>query len=188
MAGESLPRAHSERFGWLDKSNWRDLESRRNLQRVDPALREIIQLLNRKGYKTYSSCSGGHQTLRRGRWRQQHLEGYIAFSPPSRVAVKLYFMLQGRNEHFQLSTQVGILDEDNNIDQTAFSELRWQLQDDRRHRNQYYKELFNNLKQAIEKLPSVDSEEDSSFLKSFFGHRNVKRGFHMIDEQAKRFH
>ncbi len=187
MPIESLPRAHSERFGWLDKSNWRDLDNRRNLRKVDPALREIIQLLNKKGYKTYSSCSGGHSTDL-SRRHQQHMEGYIAFSPPSRVSVDLYFTLLGKTDHFQLSTNIGILDEDNEVDHTVFSELRWQLQDGRKHRNEYYRELFDRLRRAVERLPYGDPSQDRKFAGTFFGRGNARRGFRIVDEQHKRFH
>jgi len=116
------------------------------------------------------------------------MEGYIAFSPPSRVSVDLYFMLLGSTEHFQLSTNVGILDEDNDVDHTVFSEIRWQLQDGRRHRNEYYDELFDRLRGAIEQLPRVNYSQDRKFVKSFFGGHNARRGFRIIDEQGKRFH
>jgi hypothetical protein len=183
-----LPRAHSEAFGWLDKSNWKDVSKDRNLKRVDPMLRDVIQLLNRKGYTTYSSCSGGHASNQRRR-HQRHIEGYIAFSHATRAVVELYFLLQGRVEPFQLSTQIGMLDEDNGDDQTVFSEIRWQLHDTKRHRNQYYEDFFKNLKDAVEKLPHADGDaENNRFLRSFFGDGHVGRGLEMIRGQNHRFH
>jgi hypothetical protein len=150
-------------------------------------LRNIILLLNRKGYTTYSSCSGGHTSNQRRR-HQRHIEGYIAFSHATRAVVELYFLLQGRVEPFQLSTQIGMLDEDNGDDQTVFSEIRWQLHDTKRHQNQYYEDFFANLKEAVEKLPRADGdEENNKFLRSFFGESHVGRGLEIIRGQNHRF-
>src|SRR5438094_5110927 len=81
MKGEFLPRAHSRRLGELDRSNWKVLESESDFGRIDPGIREIVAMLNEKGYTTFSSCSGGHQT--NPRWRiNRHESGYLAFSHP----------------------------------------------------------------------------------------------------------
>src|SRR5437867_10975243 len=136
-------------------------------------LRDIIQLLNRKGYTTYSSCSAGHASNQRRR-HQRHIEGYIAFSHATRAVVELYFILQGRVEPFQLSTQIGMLDGDNGDDQTVFSELCWQLHDTKRHRDQHYEDLFRNLKEAVETLPhAAGAEENYRLRNSLFGQGDV---------------
>jgi len=81
MSDEFLPRAHSKRLGELERSNWKSLRDGRNFDRIDPAIREIVSLLNKKGYLTFSSCSGGHPT--NPRWKvNRHESGYLAFSPP----------------------------------------------------------------------------------------------------------
>src|SRR6267378_4185967 len=85
MSDNFLPRAHSKRLGELERSNWKSLRDGRNFDRIDPAIREIVSLLNKKGYQTFSSCSGGHPT--NPRWKvNRHESGYLAFSPPSNVA------------------------------------------------------------------------------------------------------
>src|SRR2546422_8992318 len=89
LPSEFLPRAHSKRLGELDASNWKNLKVGKNASRVDPAIREIVSSLNDKGYKTFSSCSGGHiANLRRS--FDRHESWYIAFSPPSRSPFALY--------------------------------------------------------------------------------------------------
>src|SRR5690242_17849828 len=98
MNGEFLPRSHSKRLGELERSNWKVLEDEADLGRIDPAIRDIISLLNEKGYRTFSSCSGGHKT--NPRWRvNRHESGYIAFSPPSNIAFTLYLALRN-NRNF----------------------------------------------------------------------------------------
>ena len=119
----------------------------------------------------------------------RHVEGYIAFSPPTRAVVELYFMLKGKYGHFQLSTQVGLLDEDNGSDQTAYSELRWQLHDMEKHQNSYYEDLLNDLLVSVQRLPYAgrDGGADGRFLKSFFGEKHKKNGFELVDKQVERF-
>src|SRR5436309_1437372 len=96
MKGEFLPRAHSRRLGELDRSNWKVLESESDFGRIDPGIREIVAMLNEKGYTTFSSCSGGHQT--NPRWRiNRHESGYLAFSPPSNAGSNLSFALRTQN-------------------------------------------------------------------------------------------
>src|SRR5207245_9845773 len=92
MSDDFLPRAHSKRLGELERSNWKSLRDGRNIHRIDPAIREIVTLLNGKGYRTFSSCSGGHPA--NPRWKvNRHESGYLAFSPPSIVAFALYLGL-----------------------------------------------------------------------------------------------
>src|SRR5260370_21302392 len=99
MSDEFLPRAHSKRLGELERSNWKSLRDGRNFDRIDPAIREIVSLLNKKGYLTFSSCSGGHPT--NPRWKvNRHESGYLAFSPPSNVAFSLYLGLRKKNRDF----------------------------------------------------------------------------------------
>src|SRR5947199_7777087 len=104
MKGEFLRRAHSRRLGELDRSNWKVLESERDFGRIDPGIREIVAMLNEKGYTTFSSSSGGHQT--NPRWIINRQEsGYLAFSPPSNVAFNLYFALRNKNRAFAFEAQ-----------------------------------------------------------------------------------
>src|SRR5438552_18210877 len=93
MKGEFLPRAHSRRLGELDRANWKVLESESDCGRIDPRIREIVAMLNEKGYTTFSSCSGGHQTNPRCRVNRQE-SGYVAVSPRCSVAFTLYFALR----------------------------------------------------------------------------------------------
>src|SRR5437667_11467576 len=97
MSDDFLPRAHSKRLGELERSNWKSLRDGRNIHRIDPAIREIVSLLNNKGYQTFSSCSGGHPT--NPRWKvNRHESGYLAFSPPSNVAFALYLGLRKKKD------------------------------------------------------------------------------------------
>jgi len=62
------------------------------------------------------------------------------------------------------------------------------LHDTKRHRNQYYEDLFRNLKEAVEKLPHAEGDEENDrFLKSFFGESHVGQGLEMIRGQNHRF-
>src|SRR5207245_7675373 len=67
MSDDFLPRAHSKRLGELEPSNWKSLRDGRNIHRIDPAIREVVKLLNGKGYRTFSSCSGGIRRILDGR-------------------------------------------------------------------------------------------------------------------------
>src|SRR5437870_12880665 len=111
LSTEFLRRAHSRRLGELDVSNWKDLKMGRNASRIDPAIREIVSSLNDKGYKTFSSCSGGHRAILRRRF-DRHESGYIAFSPPSRIPFALYLALRQTDQDFECDADAVIDDGD----------------------------------------------------------------------------
>lgn len=180
-----LPRAHSQRLGQLDMSNWKNLEIKRNTLRVDPAIREIISILNRKGYKTFSSCSGGHKTNLRRRF-DRHESGYIAFSPPSRVPFSLYLALRRRNQDFMLEAEAVAYDANGDRTETIYTQIDWQLVDQRKHRPEYYEKLFNDMKRIIDQLPNK-SPDHKEVLTGLLGKRGVPLGSRIIAGQMKRF-
>src|SRR5204862_217080 len=121
MSDDFLPRAHSKRLGELERSNWKSLRDGRNIHRIDPAIREIVSLLNNKGYRTFSSCSGGHPT--NPRWKvNRHESGYLAFSPPSNVAFALYLGLRKKNRDFTVEAQA-VIDDGDREDSVAKLEM-----------------------------------------------------------------
>lgn len=182
-----LPRAHSERLGKLDISNWKNLEVKRNLVRVDPAIREIVSLLNSKGYRTFSSCSGGHQTNRRRRIDDpRHESGYLAFSPPSKVAFELYLALRGRSRDFEFEAQAVILDGDEVSHETLSTRFYWQLLDQRKHDLKYYTGLFAQMKRAAEQLPRATRDHEK-MVESLFGRARIPLGIRIVNRQMKRF-
>jgi hypothetical protein len=166
---EFLPREHSEDYGNLDESNWKDLTVKRHMRRVDPAIQELISFLNEKGFTTFSSCSGGHWRDMR---KRKHEEGYVAFSPPSRVAFKLYFALQGRNRRFDFRAAIVINNEDRSIEQTVDSELRSQLKDRYSSKRRYYFELFADITKLVKKLKPVTG--NAALPRAAFGSEAVK--------------
>lgn len=185
MAIDFLPRAHSKRLGQLDMSNWKDLEIERNALRIDPAIREIITVLNEKGYKTFSSCSGGHKANLRRRF-DRHESGYVAFSPPSRVPFSLYLALRGRSQDFMLEAEAVIHDANGDRRETVYTQLDWQLVDQRKHRPEYYEKLFGEMKRLIDQLPNKPRDH-KEVLTGLLGERKVPLGSRIVSGQMKRF-
>lgn len=180
-----LPRAHSRRLGELDSSNWKILASERDFGRIDPAIREIVLMLNEKGYTTFSSCSGGHKT--NPRWRVNRYEsGYIAFSPPSRAAFALYLALRRRNRDFEFEAQAVVDNGDGGDRETVCTRFYWQLSDDRKPRLEYYQRLFTQMKSVISRLPRAPVDGRDT-LKGLFGPEYVGRGLRTVGRQMKRF-
>jgi len=184
MNAQFLPRAHSRRLGELERSNWKSLETESDFGRIDPAIRDIISLLNRKGYTTFSSCSGGHKT--NPRWRvNRHESGYIAFSPPSNVAFTLYFGLRRRNRDFAFEAQTVVDNGEGGVRETICSRIYWQLSDQRKPKMQYYDRLFSQMKSIIASLPESPTNARET-LKHLLGPSH-KTGLEIIDRQMKRF-
>src|SRR5437016_12060158 len=158
LSTEFLPRAHSRRLGELDASNWKDLEIGRNASRIDPAIREIVSSLNDKGYRTFSSCSGGHRANLRRRF-DRHESGYIAFSPPSRIPFALYLALRERNQDFMFEAEAVIHDGNGDRRETVYTQLDWQLLDQRKPKLRYYESLFSEIQDTIDKIGRASCRE-----------------------------
>jgi hypothetical protein len=185
MSDEFLPRAHSRRLGELERSNWKSLRDGRNYDRIDPAIREIVTLLNRKGYRTFSSCSGGHPT--NPRWRiNRHESGYLAFSPPSNVAFALYLGLRKKNRDFTVEAQAVIDDGDGGDRETVCTRFYWQLSDRRKHKLEHYGRLFAQMKRIIEDLPTAPGD-GMEVLSGLFGKENLRTGVKIVKGQMRRF-
>ncbi len=185
MPREFLPRAHSKKLGELDASNWKNLKVGRNTSRVDPAIREIISSLNDKGYKTFSSCSGGHGANLRRRF-DRHESGYIAFSPPSRIPFALYLALRGRNQDFMFEAEAVIHDGNGDRRETMYTQLDWQLLDQRKHRLEYYEKLFLEMKRIINRLPGQPADH-KEVLTGLLGRPHLPLGSRIVNGQMKRF-
>jgi hypothetical protein len=185
LPSEFLPRAHSRRLGELDASNWKDLERGRNASRIDPAIREIVSSLNGKGYKTFSSCSGGHRANLRRRY-DRHESGYIAFSPPSRVPFGLYLALRRRNQDFMFEAEAVIHDGNGDRRETMYTQLDWQLLDQRNPRLEYYEKLFTQIRNIIEHLPEQPADK-KEVLTGLLGRPHLQLGSRIVNGQMKRF-
>jgi hypothetical protein len=185
MSDEFLPRAHSRRLGELERSNWKSLRDGRNYDRIDPAIREIVALLNRKGYRTFSSCSGGHPT--NPRWRiNRHESGYLAFSPPSNVAFALYLGLRKKNRDFTVEAQAVVDDGDGGDRETVCTRFYWQLSDRRKHKLEHYGRLFAQMKRIIEDLPTAKGD-GMEVLSGLFDKENLRTGVKIVKGQMRRF-
>ena len=185
MGPEFLPRAHSRRLGELDSSNWKILARESDFGRIDPAIRELVSVLNQKGYKTFSSCSGGHKV--NPRWRvNRHESGYIAFSPPSRMAFTLYLMLSRKNRDFEFEAQAVVDNGDGGDRETVCTRFYWQLSDDRKPRLEYYRKLFAQMKNVITHLPSAPGDGRET-IKGLFGPEYLSMGLRTVSKQMKRF-
>src|SRR5260370_1621110 len=166
MSDEFLPRAHSKRLGELERSNWKSLRDGRNFDRIDPAIREIVSLLNKKGYLTFSSCSGGHPT--NPRWKvNRHESGYLAFSPPSNVAFSLYLGLRKKNRDFTVEAQAVIDDWDWGVRETACTRFYWQLSRRKKNKLGFYATLFAQMKGIIEGLPRAPGKRNRGLARLF---------------------
>jgi hypothetical protein len=185
LPSEFLPRAHSKRLGELDASNWKDLEDGRNASRIDPAIRSIVSSLNEKGYKTFSSCSGGHKTNLRRRF-DRHESGYIAFSPPSRIPFALYLALRERNRNFMFEAEAVIHDGNGDRRETMYTQLDWQLVDRRKHRLEYYEKLFLEMKRIINGFPRQPADH-KEVLTGLLGKPHLSLGSRIVTGQMKRF-
>ena len=185
MPSEFLPRAHSKRLGELDASNWKDLEAGRNTSRIDPAIRGIISSLNHRGYRTFSSCSGGHRSNLRRRF-DRHESGYIAFSPPSRIPFALYLALRGRSHDFMFEAEAVIHDGNGDRRETMYTQLDWQLVDQRKHRLEYYEKLFLEMKRVIDLFPR-QPDDHKKVLAGLMGKPNLTPALRIVKGQMKRF-
>ena len=184
MIDNFLPRAHSRRLGELERSNWKVLESQRDFGKIDPAIREIVSLLNKKGYRTFSSCSGGHRT--NPRWRvNRHESGYLAFSPPSNVAFTLYFALRKKNRDFALEAQEVVDNGDGGDRETICTRFYWQLSDDRQPSAKFYNRLFDQIKKTVIDLPPASANGEKT-MRVLFG-KNHSTGSKIVSRQMKRF-
>ncbi len=185
MSDEFLPRAHSKRLGELERSNWKSLRDGRNFDRIDPAIREIIALLNKGGYRTFSSCSGGHPT--NPRWKvNRHESGYLAFSPPSNVAFTLYLGLRKKNRDFTVEAQAVIDDGDGGDRETVCTRFYWQLSDRKKHKLEHYGRLFSQMKEIIEDLPRAPGN-GNEVLGGLFSKEYLPTGLRIVRSQMKRF-
>jgi hypothetical protein len=182
---EYLPRAHSKRLGELDASNWKNLKVGRNASRVDPAIREIVSSLNEKGYKTFSSCSGGHAANLRRRF-DRHESGYIAFSPPSRIPFRLYLALRERNQDFMFEAEAVVHDGNGDRRETFYTQLDWQLVDQRKHRLEYYEKLFLEMRGIIDRFPGQPPDH-KEVLVGLLGKPHLQLGSRIVSGQMKRF-
>jgi hypothetical protein len=172
-------------LGELDVSNWKDLGVRTNASRIDPAIREIVSLLNGKGYKTFSSCSGGHSANLRRRY-DRHEGGYIAFSPPSRIPFDLYLALRSRNHNFMFEAEAVIHDGNGDRRETMYTQLDWQLVDERKHLLEYYEKLFLEMRRIIEPMPRRQADH-KEVLTGLLGKPHVTIGSKIVSDQMKRF-
>lgn len=185
MSNAFLPRAHAKRLGELEISNWKNLENKRNALRIDPAIRDLVKTLNQKGYQTFSSCSGGHSANLRRKF-DRHESGYIAFSPPSRIPFAIYLELRKRNQDFMLEAEAVIHDGNGDRRETIYTQLDWQLVDQRRHRPEYYEELFHEMKGIINRLPSRATDH-KEVLTGLLGKTHQPLGSRIVGSQMKRF-
>lgn len=187
MKSEFLPRAHARKLGELDSSNWKNLASKRNIDRVDPAIRDIVLLLNEKGYITFSSCSGGHAANVHRRF-DRHESGYIAFAPPSQVAFTLYLALRRKNRDFGFEAQAAIDDWNGSGTpwETFCTRLYWQLLDHKPAKRKYYDSLFADMKRIISLLPGPNDDQ-KEVLAGLLGREHLPTGSRIVKSQMRRF-
>lgn len=70
--------------------------------------------------------------------------------------------------------------------ETVYTQLDWQLADQRTHRLEYYEKLFLGMKRIIDALPEkpVDHRE---VLTGLLGRTNLQLGSRIVGSQMKRF-
>ena len=166
-------------------SNWKDLGAGRNVSRIDPAIREIVSSLNNKGYRTFSSCSGGHTANLRRRF-DRHESGYIAFSPPSRIPFSLYLALREKNQDFMFEAEAVIHDGNGDRRETVYTQLDWQLLDQRKPKLRYYHNLFSQMRHTIHGLPGRQ-DGHKEVLAGLLGKPHLSIGSKIVTDQMKRF-
>ena|SRR2546428_4752361 len=147
---EFLPRNHPAEYGNLDISNWKDLRLERNRKRIDSAIQNLIQVLNDRGFRTFSSCSGGHK--RNLNYSEaDHEPGYVGFSPASGIAYKLYFALRNKYRHFEFDALTRATKK-RGSEWVEVTQLDWQLERTRTSKRVYYYELFEDMLSIVERF------------------------------------
>jgi hypothetical protein len=121
---EFLPRRHPAKYGTRDKSNWKDLRRKSSWNNIDPAIASLIRLLNARGFKTFSSCSGGHKR-NLNHPEVDHDEGYIAFFPSTELIYNLYYALRKKHKEFELKASAVSAWEKEGSKWLETSEFRW---------------------------------------------------------------
>lgn len=151
---EFLPRNHSSKYGVLDKSNWKDLRVRANWKRIDPAIIPLLRSLNEHGFRTFSSCSGGHK--RNLNYPDvDHEAGYVCFFPTSKIAYNLYSIVKNKHRRFDFTASTEVIWERRGSKRLESTKLGWQLQS-RDSRRKYYYALFDDMMAQIEKMARSD--------------------------------
>ena len=70
--------------------------------------------------------------------------------------------------------------------ETIYTQLDWQLVDQRKHRLGYYEELFEEMKRIIKQLPYRQSDH-REVLAGLLGKPRLQLGSRIVNGQMKRF-
>lgn len=70
--------------------------------------------------------------------------------------------------------------------ETIYTQLDWQLVDQRKHRLEYYETFFNDMKQIIKQLPNK-SRDHKEVLRGLLGPQAMPLGSRIVAGQKKRF-
>lgn len=145
---EFLPRRHPAKYGTRDKSNWKNLRLKSSWKNIDPAIVPLIQVLNARGFKTFSSCSGGHKR-NLNHPDVDHDQGYVAFFPSTGLVYNLYNALRKEHKEFELTASVVSAWEKEGSKWLETSEFRWRLKWDMLSRREYYNRFIDDVISAV---------------------------------------
>jgi hypothetical protein len=152
---EFLPRRHPAKYGTRDKSNWKDLRHKSNWKKIDLAITPLIQLLNARGFKTFSSCSGGHKR-NLNHPEVNHERGYVAFFPATGLVYNLYYALRKKHKEFELTASTVSAWEKEGSKWLETSEFRWQLKWNELSRRVNYYRFFDDTTSVVKTLNKRD--------------------------------
>jgi len=143
-----LRRNHPAKYGTLEQSNWKDLRVKANWKRIDTEIKPLLRVLNDNGFRTFSSCSGGHKR-NMNRSNPEHEPGYICFFPVSSIVYYLYSAVKQKFRHFQFAATTETVWEKGGTKWIESSKFRWELKWNLPSKREYYYELFDEMLSVV---------------------------------------
>jgi hypothetical protein len=93
--------------------------------------------------------------------------------------------LRRANPDFMFEAEAVIHDGNGDRRETVYTQLDWQLIDQRKHRPEYYENLFRDIERMINRLPRHPGDH-KEVLTGLFGPR-LPLGSRIVNGQMKRF-
>jgi len=120
------------------------LRVKANWKRIDMEIKPLLKVLNDRGFRTFSSCSGGHKR-NMNRSDPEHEPGYVCFFPASWIVYRLYSALKRKFRHFQFAATIETVWEKGGTKWMESSKFCWELKWNLPSKREYYHELFDEM-------------------------------------------
>jgi len=99
---------------------------------------------------------------------------------------QLYLALNGRNQDFMFEAEAVVHDGNGDRRETFYTQLDWQLVDQRKHRLEYYEKLFREMQRIIDHLPEQPADH-KEVMAGLLGKPHLQLGSRIVSGQMKRF-